>query len=197
MTLEESVHYPPLGAPVDKEWLSIASPSYGYVRLGPEDRTFVITMFHELHCLRMINRAFSKMVGANIAHIKHCLNYIRQSVLCDPDLTLEPGNFEERDFEVERVGGTHVCLDWDPLYEWVDENYFGWVNRTGWGELLSVDFVPLALTVWCSAPASQLLRGSTRFMTPVTSRIFLMYFCISLHNTLATRTTSQSSDGVP
>ncbi|RPD74899.1 hypothetical protein L226DRAFT_68182 [Lentinus tigrinus ALCF2SS1-7] len=132
VTLEESVHYPPLGAPTDQEWLSIASPSYGYIRLGPEDRTFVITMFHELHCLRMINRAFSKMPGATVYHIKHCLNYIRQGVLCDPDLTLEPGNFEERDFEVERVGGTHMCLNWDPLYEWVDDNYYGWINRTGW-----------------------------------------------------------------
>ncbi|RDX57168.1 hypothetical protein OH76DRAFT_1476613 [Lentinus brumalis] len=132
VTIEESVHYPPLGAPTDQEWLSIASPSYGYIRLGPEDRTFVITMFHELHCLRMINRALSKMPGATVDHIKHCLNYIRQGILCEPDLTLEPGNFEERDFEVERIGGTHMCLNWDPLYEWVDDNYYGWINRTGW-----------------------------------------------------------------
>ena len=179
VTVEESVHYPPLGASVDEEWLSIASPSYGYIRLGPEDRTFVITMFHELHCLRMINRAFSKMVGANVGHIKHCLNYIRQGILCDPDLTLEPGNFEERDFEVERVGGTHMCLNWDPLYEWVDENYFGWVNRTGWGEPLSVDSTVLALIVCYSAAASGLGERGTRFLTPVHGSI---HTCVLLYN---------------
>ncbi|KAI0749652.1 hypothetical protein C8Q80DRAFT_1269499 [Daedaleopsis nitida] len=132
VTIEESLHYPPLGEAYDAEWLSIASPSYGYIRLGPEDRTFVVTMYHELHCLRMINRAFTKSKGANVGHLKHCLNYIRQGVLCDPDLTLEPGNFEERDFEVERIGGTHMCKKWDPIYDWVDDNYSTWMNKTGW-----------------------------------------------------------------
>ncbi len=134
VTIEESVHYPAVGAPSNQEWLSIASPSVGYIRLGPEDRTFVVSMFHELHCLRMINGAFSKMKGANVGHIKHCLNYVRQGVLCDPDLTLEPGNFEERDFEVERLGGTHLCKNWNPIYEWVDNNFETWANKTGWGE---------------------------------------------------------------
>ncbi|KAI0787537.1 hypothetical protein C8Q74DRAFT_1366397 [Fomes fomentarius] len=132
VTIEESVHYPAVGAPSNQEWLSIASPSIGYIRLGPEDRTFVISMFHELHCLRMINGAFSKMKGANVGHIKHCLNYVRQGVLCNPDLTLEPGNFEERDFEVERLGGTHLCKNWNPIYEWVDNNFETWANKTGW-----------------------------------------------------------------
>ncbi len=39
----------------------------------------------------------------------------------------DPGYFEERDFEAERLGGTH-------LYEWVDNNFETWANKTGWSE---------------------------------------------------------------
>ena len=126
--VEESVHYAILGARADREWLSLAEPSFGYVRLGPKDRVFVVTMFHELHCLRMLNRAFSKLPGATVGHIKHCLNYIRQGILCQPDLTLEPGNFEDRDFSVERIGGTHTCRDWTELYDAVEDTWAEW-NR--------------------------------------------------------------------
>ncbi len=80
VTIEKSVYYPAVGAPLDQGWLSIASPSIRYIRLGPEpkDRTFVVSMFHELHCLRMIIGAVSKLKLANVEHIKHCLNYVRQ-----------------------------------------------------------------------------------------------------------------------
>ena len=150
--MEESVHYPPLGEPTEEEWLSIASPSYGYVRLGPEDRTFVVSMYHVLHCLRMLNRAFSKLPGATVGHIKHCLNYIRQGILCQPDLTLEPGNFEDRDFSVERIGGTHMCRDWEHVYKFVDQNYDVWTNKTGWSK-------------WSISPDTR-LRADRNLSTP-------------------------------
>ncbi|GBE89266.1 hypothetical protein SCP_1502740 [Sparassis crispa] len=128
MTVEESMHYPLLGVPSDIEWFSSMSPGSGYVRLGPEDRMFVVTMFHELHCLRVLNLAFGKARFATPAHIKHCLNYLRQGILCAPDLTLEPGNFEEKDFEVERLGATHTCRDWSIVFQMMDENYYNWEN---------------------------------------------------------------------
>ena len=132
--MEETVHYQPLGEASDEEWLSLTSAGYGYVRLGSEDRTFMVTMFHELHCLRMLNRAFTKSQGATPEHIRHCLNYIRHSILCSPDLTLEPGDFAEKDFTVERTGGVHTCKDWGYIYRFMDDNYHAWRKRTGYGE---------------------------------------------------------------
>lgn len=130
MTVEESIHYPLFGAASDDQWFSLTSASYGYVRLGPDDRMFVVTTFHELHCLRLLNLAFSKAHVANTGHIKHCLNYIRQSVLCSPDLTIEPGNFEERHFDIDRTGATHACRDWSMVYPIMDDNYAVWLNIT-------------------------------------------------------------------
>lgn len=130
LTVEESTHYPVLGAASDKEWFSITSTSYGYVRLGPEGRLFDTSMSHELHCLRVLNLAFGKTRVPDAGHIQHCLNYIRQSILCNPDLTLERGNFEDRDFSTEKFGATHVCRDWSVWYNVMDENNAKWSNDT-------------------------------------------------------------------
>ncbi|TFK55502.1 hypothetical protein OE88DRAFT_1672200 [Heliocybe sulcata] len=127
---EETVHYPLLGPDSDTEWDALSSAGYGYVRLGPDDRLFSVSMFHELHCLRMLNLAFGKAHIASRAHIKHCLNYLRQNILCSPDLTLEPGDFEEKDFSVEGEGSMHVCRDWSSVYPVMDEDYYRWSHST-------------------------------------------------------------------
>lgn len=132
LLMEETVHYTPLGSATDAEWLSLSTPGFGYVRLGPENRTFVVTMFHELHCLRMLNLAFAPNM-TSFPHVKHCLNYLRQGILCSPDLALEPGDFEEKDLEVERTHGVHECKDWPPIYNFVAQNYDGWSKEAGYG----------------------------------------------------------------
>lgn len=139
VTIEETMHYLPLGDESEEAWLSAVPQGYGYIRVSLEDRTFVVSMFHELHCLRMINRAFSRSPTVTLEHLEHCLNYIRQNVLCSPDLALEPGNFEEKDFEVEHTSGTHACKNWDVIYSHMDENYSSWSNRTGYGACRLLD----------------------------------------------------------
>ncbi|KAI0315987.1 hypothetical protein OF83DRAFT_1173300 [Amylostereum chailletii] len=130
LTVEESVHYPAIGISADEEWAALTAAGYHYVRLGPDDRLFIVTMFHELHCLRILNLAFSKTPPATRGHLKHCLDYLRQGALCAADVTLEPGDFEQRDFEVERVGATHTCRDWSAVYPVMDANYYAWRDRT-------------------------------------------------------------------
>ena len=83
-------------------------------------------MFHELHCLRILNLAFDPSNIVSEGHIKHCLGYLRQMVLCSPDLTLERAGWEERDFDFDRVGATHVCRNWETVYETVERNYQQW-----------------------------------------------------------------------
>ncbi|KIJ44343.1 hypothetical protein M422DRAFT_228437 [Sphaerobolus stellatus SS14] len=126
MVVEESVHYRPLGRDSDAQWASISPGESGYLRLGPENRLFAVSMFHQLHCLRMINLGFSKAKIASPGHLQHCLNYLRQAALCSADITLEPGQFEEKDFTIERVGATHECRDWEIPYNMMDENFEIW-----------------------------------------------------------------------
>jgi hypothetical protein len=130
LTVEESVHYPPIGLPADERWYSLTTAGEGHVHLGPENRLFAVTMFHELHCLRIINLAFSKSPVASVGHIKHCLSYLRQNALCAADLSLEPGDFEKKDFNIEQLGATHVCKDWSTVYKVMDDNFYAWSNNT-------------------------------------------------------------------
>ena len=49
-------------------------------------------------------------------HIRHCIDLLRQALMCRPDLTIE-----EKDEELGGVSGfgtTHKCHDWDQLVSW-------------------------------------------------------------------------------
>ena len=77
----------------------------------------------------MLNLAFTKSKASTPGHIGHCLSYLRQNALCGADLALEPGNFEERDFEIDRVGATHTCKQWTGVYSTMNANHDYWINH--------------------------------------------------------------------
>jgi hypothetical protein len=47
-------------------------------------------------------------------------------ILCSPDLTLESADVLSRDFEVDRIGATHICSDWGALYAEAEKNWGTW-----------------------------------------------------------------------
>ncbi|KAI0774728.1 hypothetical protein BD413DRAFT_303677 [Trametes elegans] len=97
------------------------------MRLGPEHRTFTIAMFYQLHCLRLISSGIAgdyRLTTA--AHFVHCLTYIRQLVLCKPDLTLEPYDIIEWDFALNRDSSTHICHDWTQACDAMARNWDEW-----------------------------------------------------------------------
>jgi hypothetical protein len=55
-------------------------------------------------------------------HMFHCVEYLRQSVMCYADPTLERrfqgilGPFS--------ANNTHVCGDWDMLMDWADDHIY-------------------------------------------------------------------------
>jgi len=99
----------------------------GFVRLGHEHRMFAISMYHELHCLVEIHQAIVSRQGPH-PHFQHCLNYIRQNVLCTADLTLEPIKFTTHNFTSQPVMGQRVCNDWRAVNRLVESNFGGFVN---------------------------------------------------------------------
>lgn len=126
LTVEESQSYALAGLDSDEEWAALGGLAFGYVRLPTpygQRRMFVTTMFHELHCLRLLNLAFDESHIISDHHIAHCLNYLRQMALCDADLTLEYAGWEE---SARTEGATHICRDWTYVYEFVDANWQEW-----------------------------------------------------------------------
>ncbi|KAI0053245.1 hypothetical protein FA95DRAFT_1601266 [Auriscalpium vulgare] len=123
LTVEESVHYSLDEPEAAHEWLQVSPVGTGIYALGPRRRGFFVSMFHQLHCLRYIRSAYTDEESPSKAHMQHCINYMRQAILCQADLTLEPGNFAQRNFTIDRVGQTHVCRDWDGMYDVVGRNW--------------------------------------------------------------------------
>ena len=130
LAVEESVRYSPWDAEGPAEWSSTSPPGEGSVRLGRDGRVFYLSMFHELHCLRRIQKSLrdpqSVTRPAVLGHTQHCLNYLRQWSLCQADRTLEVGDFVTRNFTADRVGAVHTCRDWRAVYDRVTYDWSNW-----------------------------------------------------------------------
>jgi hypothetical protein len=127
MTVEESVHYLIFGTEAKEEWATNSPAGFGYVRMGPDRRVFALDLFHQLHCLRLMRAALGGDYSPKTReHMGHCLNFVRQFALCDLNLTLEPPDVLDRDFEVKRTGATHVCTDWRQVFRALEDNYYSW-----------------------------------------------------------------------
>jgi len=131
MLVEESIHFSITDSEAADEWLWTAPVGDNHVRLGPDQRLFTVAMFHELHCLRNIRAAMvlpasTRLHIQTLGHINHCLNYLREWTLCNADVTLEPGDFTQRNFSVDQVGTSHTCTDWMPLYKLEEKNWLEW-----------------------------------------------------------------------
>lgn len=120
-----------------RPWGTLTSPDDYHI---PEPitgkRTFVVTMFHELHCLRMLNAGYESEGRAAEGHLKHCIHYIRQMALCDADMTPEPAGWEEKwsvedDTGLDREGAPHVCRDFQSVFDAVENNWTEWLREGG------------------------------------------------------------------
>ncbi|KAH6912436.1 hypothetical protein BKA70DRAFT_763748 [Coprinopsis sp. MPI-PUGE-AT-0042] len=138
MVAEESVHYAIDTPEAMEEWATSQVDGGGMVRIPPSRRDFALAMFHEMHCLRLMRFALGGHYDDMArGHMQHCLNYLRQDILCASDVTLEPADILERDYEVERFGSVHVCENnWEATYQDAEANWAGWFtererNQTG------------------------------------------------------------------
>ncbi|KAF8513318.1 hypothetical protein BU17DRAFT_68833 [Hysterangium stoloniferum] len=127
LELEESVHYSLINPEAMDEWLWTAPLGDNHIRLGHSRRMFAVAYFHQMHCLRNIREEISKEYANGVKeHLHHCFNYLRQSMLCAADTTLEPGDFKKRNFTLNNVRTTHTCRDWKPMYDMADGNWIEW-----------------------------------------------------------------------
>ncbi|KAL5486152.1 hypothetical protein ACEPAI_7196 [Sanghuangporus weigelae] len=124
--------FPIHGPQASAAWSSVYPNGFGFVRLGPERRILCVSMFHQLHCIEKMRRALDSPDDpvATIPHLQHCMNYIRQMVMCGADLTLEPDGFDETNNRsgATGVGVAHRCRDWSVVYDTVKENFARWTE---------------------------------------------------------------------
>ncbi|CAK4034791.1 Hypothetical predicted protein [Lecanosticta acicola] len=107
-------------------------PSTGRYHFEPD-------MFHTLHCVNALRLEVSKSLynvstshhhgdvkgisfpdGWDVVHMEHCMDRIRQSIMCHGDLTPSPLYFWPGFKIALGRTGAHTCRKWQPIREWMD-----------------------------------------------------------------------------
>ncbi|EPE25360.1 hypothetical protein GLAREA_01272 [Glarea lozoyensis ATCC 20868] len=98
------------------------------IRLKNGDQAVVVGYFHNLHCLRYLYqglhpetyvRSGGDPSHGGLHHSYHCLEVLRRSVLCNPDLTLHAIHWqtEEKLGMTLRPESTRQCVDFQAIYD--------------------------------------------------------------------------------
>ncbi|KAG9239633.1 hypothetical protein BJ875DRAFT_85516 [Amylocarpus encephaloides] len=119
-----------------------AMPRSTRIEKDAEDaELYSVSMTHQLHCLAVLRHVIVKYEKhdksrfAGEGHEYHCLDYIRQSILCAGDTTLDHADIEynadgsEREYGFTGANATHRCRDWDAIRRVLIDKRFD--NKTG------------------------------------------------------------------
>lgn len=82
-----------------------------------ESHIYTVTLFHQLKCLGIIRDNYAAKRPPSLV-TRHCLNYLRQSILCHPNMQIEP---VINNLGTAIRGYETVCRDWTKVYEEVDK----------------------------------------------------------------------------
>ncbi|KAI9045242.1 uncharacterized protein KD926_009656 [Aspergillus affinis] len=120
---------PPEGATREAIWDNLLPKGLGYVS-HPDlaANRSILGVFHSLHCLYTIRRAYYDPNSTNDVldlglerepHVGHCFDYLRQSLSCTVDPTIEPA--DKHLFEDPSWGFDKQCRDLEEIKAWAEE----------------------------------------------------------------------------
>ncbi|KAF5309818.1 hypothetical protein D9619_010304 [Psilocybe cf. subviscida] len=107
----------------DMEWSKLIPPGGHFVHLnnGTGDvKKHTVAMLHQFKCLDAIRQQYSGPSNAPLSPLTlHCINYLRQSILCNLDIGLESATNK---WGTVAKSAEYVCRDWSELYNAVEYN---------------------------------------------------------------------------
>lgn len=97
-----------------------------------------VEVFHQLHCLDMLRmEIYGELEGwykkhsphnseTRAGHIGHCIDYIRQSMMCHPSLDILPFWTDPKtDQWRPKFDGTRMCANFDNIKDWAKKRKAG------------------------------------------------------------------------
>ncbi|OLN86564.1 hypothetical protein CCHL11_08510 [Colletotrichum chlorophyti] len=111
-------------------WGTIMPEGTGWKPVSDEP-FFTTSMTHQLHCIFMMGKIYSALVSNktellpsdHTTHYMHCVDYLRQAVMCSSDLALEPHMATDTDDNGPGDGswnGIHVCKDYGQVIKYIE-----------------------------------------------------------------------------
>ncbi|KAH9914382.1 uncharacterized protein BXZ73DRAFT_24978, partial [Epithele typhae] len=116
----------------DRAPWSLLAPRAGAVFLpsASDAEPHTVAMMHQLWCVDELRAQLAVPRAERTAQpTDHCLNYLRQSILCRGDMHLEGWQYPDIFTNFQR-DSVRRCRDWRGVYEWVEANqleYAGWL----------------------------------------------------------------------
>ncbi|KAF6815392.1 hypothetical protein CMUS01_12454 [Colletotrichum musicola] len=112
------------------QWRSLLPVGAGWKQTN-DDPFFTTSMTHQLHCIFMIGEIYSaittntsgRLPSDHVTHFFHCIDYLRQSVMCSGDMAMEPHVITDTDDNGPGDGswnGQHVCKDYSQMMKYLD-----------------------------------------------------------------------------
>lgn len=91
------------------EWAASA-PGNGVVHLGPHKQPYTVGMIHQLKCLDIIRQDMVRdhSTSGPSEMGRHCLNYMRQIIMCRGDLELESFQFASHKNPIDWLSLIHI-----------------------------------------------------------------------------------------
>jgi hypothetical protein len=128
-----------LGPPTpstERSWQSLLPLGRGFVYASDRDdnppQQYSVAAFHQYHCVHLLQRIFHRSINDSLSitsedqeHFYHCVDYVRQTVMCLADPSLD--RVTEDSETPGRVlnsgwGDTHVCRDFGALKRWTEHH---------------------------------------------------------------------------
>lgn len=123
-------------AETEAAWDSLFPKGKGFVRhekIAPETSGLVV--YHGLHCLKSLRDVYYAALDGKMSHdmaeehshlngphhVRHCFDYLRQSLMCSADTNIEPVSKELKG--VTGWGFTRTCRDLDSVKAWAEAHW--------------------------------------------------------------------------
>ncbi|KAG6039635.1 hypothetical protein E4U41_002384 [Claviceps citrina] len=123
----------------EEAWEALMPEGRGMVTVGPTtslpalpkldhsrtEQNAMVAVYHQLHCLYRTRTGYFAAAAGNISdmdlgHLGHCWDYLRQSIMCSADTTLEWLPPDEDG--TTGWGYQHKCRDWSAVFDWTEQH---------------------------------------------------------------------------
>ncbi|OJJ42661.1 hypothetical protein ASPZODRAFT_147073 [Penicilliopsis zonata CBS 506.65] len=122
-----------LDIPNFRDYSSLTLPMKNLIPEQQGSSRYSTAWVHQLHCLYFVMKEYHRVLhygpdGSeyfidathNSYHASHCFNYLRQSILCSLDTTLE--GMGQASGAADGSGQTHLCRSRDEVMAWLEAN---------------------------------------------------------------------------
>jgi len=111
---------------------NLPTPLFNHKYVSKNQTVFTTSMTHQMHCLHAAVHVYYCHIAKPprrapddmIWHLRHCFDYMRQSIMCSADVALEGAQttFPDGIDGSDGWDAKHVCKDYSQVFNYLEKN---------------------------------------------------------------------------